>query len=63
MMLFKTMHFIRYVNTDMNLVRSAHNRDNGAVEYAKADIDEMLIRITAHNRGPEAAPLDLLPTI
>ena len=57
------MHFIRYVNTDMNLVRSAHNRDNGAVEYAKADIDEMLIRITAHNRGPEAAPLDLLPTI
>jgi len=57
------MHFIRYVNTDMNLFRSAHNRGNGAVEYAKADIDDMLIRITAHNRGPEATPLDLLPTI
>jgi hypothetical protein len=33
------------------------------VEYAKADIDDLLIRITAHNRGPDAAPLDLLPTI
>ncbi len=33
------------------------------VEYAKADADDMLIKITAHNRGPEAAPLDLLPTI
>ncbi len=33
------------------------------VEYAKAGPDDMLIRITAHNRGPEAAPLDLLPTI
>ena len=33
------------------------------VEYAKADAEDMLIKITAHNRGPEAAPLDLLPTI
>ncbi len=33
------------------------------VEYAKADTDDILIRITAHNRGPEAASLDLLPTI
>jgi hypothetical protein len=33
------------------------------VEYAKADANDMLIKITAHNRGPEAAPLDLLPTI
>ncbi len=33
------------------------------VEYAKADTDDILIRITAHNRGPEAALLDLLPTI
>jgi len=33
------------------------------VEYAKADADDMLIKITAHNRSSEAAPLDLLPTI
>ncbi|MGH9940681.1 MAG: MGH1-like glycoside hydrolase domain-containing protein, partial [Blastocatellia bacterium] len=33
------------------------------VEYAKADIEDILIRITAVNRGPEEARLDLLPTI
>src|SRR4029077_20014445 len=33
------------------------------VEYAKAAPDDLLIRITAHNRGPDAARLDLLPTI
>jgi Glycosyl hydrolase family 63 C-terminal domain len=33
------------------------------VEYAKAAPDDILIRITAVNRGPETAPLDILPTI
>jgi len=33
------------------------------VEYAKASPDDILIRITAHNRGPEAARLHLLPTL
>jgi hypothetical protein len=33
------------------------------VEYAKADVNDVLIRITAHNRGPEAATLHLLPTL
>jgi hypothetical protein len=33
------------------------------VEYAKATPDDILIRITATNRGPEAAPLHLLPTL
>jgi len=33
------------------------------VEYAKADVEDMLIRITVTNRGPEAARIDLLPTI
>ena len=33
------------------------------VEYAKADVEDMLIRITATNRGPEAAQLRLLPTL
>ncbi|WP_321475227.1 glucosidase [uncultured Paludibaculum sp.] len=32
-------------------------------EYAKADEDDLLIRLTVHNRGPEAAPLHLLPTL
>jgi Glycosyl hydrolase family 63 C-terminal domain len=33
------------------------------VEYAKGDVEDILIKITATNRGPEAAPLRLLPTI
>jgi hypothetical protein len=32
-------------------------------EYAKADVDDMLIRITLANRGPEAARLHVLPTV
>jgi Glycosyl hydrolase family 63 C-terminal domain len=32
-------------------------------EYAKAAPEDMLIRITVANRGPEAAPLHLLPTL
>jgi Mannosylglycerate hydrolase MGH1-like glycoside hydrolase domain len=33
------------------------------VEYAKASPDDLLIRITATNRGPAAAPLHVLPTL
>jgi hypothetical protein len=33
------------------------------VEYAKASPDDLLIRITAANRGPQPARLDLLPTL
>ncbi|MCX6593662.1 MAG: glucosidase [Acidobacteria bacterium] len=33
------------------------------VEYAKASPEDILCRITVTNRGPEAAPLHLLPTI
>ena len=33
------------------------------VEYAKADAEDILIRITVINRGAETATLDLLPTI
>ncbi len=32
------------------------------IEYAKVDMDDVLIRITVHNRGQEAAPLHILPT-
>jgi hypothetical protein len=33
------------------------------VEYAKADVEDMLVKITVMNRGPEPAKLRLLPTI
>jgi len=33
------------------------------VEYAKASPDDILIRLAAHNRGPDTAPLHLLPTL
>ncbi len=33
------------------------------VEYAKADVEDLLVRITATNRGPDTARLHLLPTI
>jgi hypothetical protein len=33
------------------------------VEYAKADPEDLLIKITVYNRGPETARLDLLPTL
>ena len=33
------------------------------IEYAKADAEDILARITVTNRGPEAAPIHLLPTI
>jgi len=31
------------------------------IEYAKADTDDLLIKITVHNRGPEEAAVDVLP--
>ncbi len=33
------------------------------VEYAQADVDDVLMRITVHNRGPEAATLHVLPQL
>jgi len=33
------------------------------VEYAKGDPEDILIKVTVHNRGPEAAQLELLPTL
>jgi hypothetical protein len=32
-------------------------------EYAKADADDLLIRITVTNRGPDTAAIDVLPTL
>lgn len=33
------------------------------VEYAKASPEDVLIRVTVHNRGPDAAEIHLLPTL
>ncbi|HKF13478.1 MAG TPA: hypothetical protein VKB89_33025 [Xanthobacteraceae bacterium] len=33
------------------------------VEYAKEGPEDVLVRITVHNRGPEAARLRVLPTL
>jgi len=32
-------------------------------EYAKQDPEDLLLRITVCNRGPEAAPIEILPTL
>jgi hypothetical protein len=33
------------------------------VEYAKADPEDTLVKISVHNRGPEAAKIHVLPTL
>ncbi|HEY4205391.1 MAG TPA: glucosidase [Puia sp.] len=33
------------------------------VEYAKADMEDILIQITVYNRGKKAAPIHIIPTI
>src|SRR5208282_592699 len=33
------------------------------VEYAKSDPEDVLIKISVHNRGPEAAQIHMLPTL
>ncbi|HEY1098385.1 MAG TPA: glucosidase, partial [Myxococcota bacterium] len=33
------------------------------IEYAKADAEDLVMRITVHNRGPDDAPLHVLPQL
>src|SRR5271165_5278595 len=33
------------------------------IEYAKADVDDILMQVTIHNRAEEAAPLHVLPQL
>jgi hypothetical protein len=33
------------------------------IEYAKASTEDILLKITVYNRGPESAPIDVLPNI
>jgi hypothetical protein len=44
-------------------VFEGHRYFDVEVEYAKADVEDILIRVTVTNRGPEPASVDLLPTI
>jgi hypothetical protein len=44
-------------------VFDAHRYFDVQVEYAKADAEDILIRIRVTNRGPEVARLHVLPTI
>ncbi|HTE29222.1 MAG TPA: hypothetical protein VK666_02525 [Chryseolinea sp.] len=34
-----------------------------SLEYAKADTDDILIKLTVHNRGPETAAINVLPQV
>ncbi len=51
-----------YELTDTGIFRQGRYFDIFA-EYAKQDIDDILIRVTIVNRGPEAADLTFLPTL
>jgi hypothetical protein len=33
------------------------------IEYAKGGVDDVLMQVTVHNRGPEAAPLRIVPQL
>ena len=52
---------------EFELIDSAAFADNRYfdvyVEYAQAEPGDVLMRITVHNRGPEAAPLHVLPQL
>jgi len=58
----RTRHDPEYELQDTGAFRENRYFDVFA-EYAKHDADDILIRITLVNRGPEAAPLMLLPTL
>lgn len=55
------------MDPEFELLESGSFSDNRyfdvSVEYAKAAADDILIRITLANRGPQAAELHLLPTL
>ncbi len=58
----RTRHDPEYEITDTGIFDESRYWDI-FVEYAKADEADILIRITAVNRGPEEASLHVLPTI
>ena len=58
----RTVNDPEYELTDTGIFDDARYFDV-AVEYAKRSPEDILIRITVTNRGPETATLDLLPTL
>ncbi len=58
----RTRHDPEYELIDTGIFRESRYFDV-FVEYAKATAEDILIRITAWNRGPEPAPLHILPTL
>src|SRR6188768_365390 len=58
----RSRHELEYELLDTGIF-DRHRYFDVFVEYAKASPDDIAIVITACNRGPEAAPLHLLPTI
>src|SRR6266536_544708 len=58
----RNRHDLEYELLDTG-VFDEHRYFDIVVEYAKATTDDILIRLTAINRGPEAAELHLLPTL
>jgi hypothetical protein len=58
----RTRHEMEYELIDTGVFKEDRYFDI-FVEYAKGDAEDILVRITAINRGPEAAELHLLPTL
>src|SRR4051812_24421963 len=58
----RSRHEFEYELLDTGIFRDDRYFDV-FVEYAKAGAEDILIKITAHNRGPDAAELQLLPTL
>ena len=58
----RSRHDFEYELIDTGIFRDDQYFDL-FVDYAKAGPEDVLIEISAHNRGPEAATLHLLPTL
>ena len=54
---------IRSTNSSTPAVFDDDRYFDVVVEYAKAGPRDILMRVTAHNRGPDAAALHILPTV
>ena len=58
----RSLHELEYELTDTGIFDEDRYFDV-QVEYAKASPEDILIRVTVSNRGPDAAELHLLPTL
>ena len=58
----RTRHEMEYELLDTGVFDDSRYFDI-EVEHAKAAADDLVCRITVHNRGPQAAPIHVLPTV